>query len=49
MMCEKKDTKELYAIKSLRKEHIMDKNQVEHTRTERKLLEQVIILFIVDQ
>ena len=26
MMCEKKDTKELYAIKSLRKEHIMDKN-----------------------
>jgi len=26
MMCEKKDTKELYAIKSLRKEHIVDKN-----------------------
>ena len=26
MMCEKKDTKELYAIKSLRKENIVDKN-----------------------
>jgi serum/glucocorticoid-regulated kinase 2 len=25
-MCEKKDTKELFAIKSLRKEHILDKN-----------------------
>lgn len=26
MMCEKKDTRELFAIKSLRKEHILDKN-----------------------
>jgi len=26
MMCEKKDTKDLFAIKSLRKEHILDKN-----------------------
>lgn len=26
MLCEKKDTKDLFAIKSLRKDHIMDKN-----------------------
>ena len=39
MLCERKVSKELFAIKSLRKEHIVDKNQVEHTKTERKLLE----------
>jgi len=41
MLCEKKDTKELYAIKSIRKESVVEKNQIEHTRTERKILEQV--------
>ena len=29
MLCEKKDTKELFAIKSLRKEDIISKNQIE--------------------
>ncbi|CAD8178540.1 unnamed protein product [Paramecium octaurelia] len=47
MMCEKKDSKELFAIKSLRKEHIMDKNQVEHTRAERKLLEEIDNPFLI--
>lgn len=47
MMCEKKDTKELFAIKSLRKEHILDKNQVEHTRAERKLLEEIDHPFLI--
>lgn len=47
MMCEKKDTKDLYAIKSLKKEQLMDKNQVEHTRTERKLLEKFDFPFLV--
>lgn len=37
-MCEKKDTHDLYAIKSLRKENIVDKEQIQNTRTERKLL-----------
>ena len=46
-MCEKKDTRELYAIKSLRKEHILDKNQVEHTRAERKLLETIENPFLI--
>lgn len=47
MMCEKKDTKELYAIKSLRKEHILDKNQVEHTKAERRLLEEIDHPFLI--
>lgn len=47
MMCEKKDTKELYAIKSLRKEHILDKNQIEHTKAERRLLEEIEHPFLV--
>ncbi|CAD8061468.1 unnamed protein product [Paramecium sonneborni] len=47
MMCEKKDTKELFAIKSLRKEHILDKNQVEHTKAERKLLEEIDHPFLI--
>lgn len=47
MLCQKKDNQELYAIKSLRKEHIVDKNQVEHTRTERKLMEIIDHPFLV--
>jgi len=47
MLCEKKDTKELYAIKSIRKESVVEKNQIEHTRTERKILEQANHPFLV--
>lgn len=42
MLVEKKDTTQLFAMKSLRKEEIIEKNQVEHTKTERRILEYVI-------
>lgn len=35
MLVEKKDTKEIYAMKSIRKEDISDPEQLEHTKTER--------------
>lgn len=41
MLVEKKDTSQLFAMKSLRKEEIIEKNQVEHTKTERRILEYV--------
>eukprot|EP00931_Biecheleriopsis_adriatica_P087054 TRINITY_DN61577_c0_g1_i1.p1 TRINITY_DN61577_c0_g1~~TRINITY_DN61577_c0_g1_i1.p1 ORF type:complete len:337 (-),score=76.75 TRINITY_DN61577_c0_g1_i1:65-1075(-) len=37
----------LYAMKMLRKEHVMNRNQVEHTKTERSVLEHVSHPFIV--
>jgi serum/glucocorticoid-regulated kinase 2 len=39
MLCEKKDTKEIYAIKSLRKEDIITRDHVDYIKTERKILE----------
>ena len=42
MLVEKKDSKQVFALKSLRKEDIIDKEQVEHTKTERYVLEKVI-------
>ncbi len=42
MLVEKKDTKELYALKSIHKECIIEKEQVEHTKTERFVLENVL-------
>lgn len=39
MLCEKKDTKEVYAIKSLRKEDIISRDHIEYLKTERKILE----------
>ncbi|EGR30983.1 protein kinase domain protein [Ichthyophthirius multifiliis] len=48
MLCQKKDTNELYAIKSMRKEDIIDKDQIEHTKAERKILEQVNFPFLVN-
>jgi len=47
MMVEKKDTKQIYAIKSLRKEELIDKDQIEHTRTEKSILENVNHPFLV--
>lgn len=41
MLVEKKDTGKLYALKSIRKQRIIDKNQVVHTKTERFILENV--------
>lgn len=44
MLVKKKGTDDLYAMKSLRKQDIIQKDQIEHTKTERKVLENVIIL-----
>ena len=41
MLVEKKDTKEIFAMRSLRKEDLIDKDQVEHTKTEKRILETV--------
>jgi protein-serine/threonine kinase len=38
---------EVYAMKMLRKEHVLKRNQVEHTKTERNVLEAVSHPFIV--
>lgn len=38
---EKKDNKKIYALKSLRKDEIIGKDQVQHTKTERYVLEKV--------
>lgn len=43
MLVKKKDDKKIYALKSIRKEEIIDKDQVEHTKTERYVLEKVRI------
>jgi len=48
MLVEKKDTKEVYALKSLRKEEIIDKDQIEHTKTEKMILEHVNHPFLVN-
>lgn len=42
MLVERKKTKEIFAMKSLRKEELIDKDQIEHTRTEKMILETVI-------
>ena len=39
MLVEKKDTGQILAMKSLRKEEIIEKDQIEHTKTERRILE----------
>jgi len=43
MLVEKKDTGQILAMKSLRKEEIIEKDQMEHTKTERRILEYVHI------
>ncbi len=47
MLVRKNDTGELLAMKVLRKEHLIKRNQVEHTKTERRVLEVVKHPFIV--
>eukprot|EP01016_Furgasonia_blochmanni_P006881 TRINITY_DN12761_c0_g1_i11.p1 TRINITY_DN12761_c0_g1~~TRINITY_DN12761_c0_g1_i11.p1 ORF type:complete len:376 (-),score=98.17 TRINITY_DN12761_c0_g1_i11:216-1262(-) len=41
MLVEKKDTKAIYALKSLRKEDVIEKDQLEHTKTEKMIMEHV--------
>jgi serum/glucocorticoid-regulated kinase 2 len=48
MLAEKKDSGELFAIKSLRKEEIIDREQLEHARTEKKILEHINHPFLVN-
>ena len=45
MLVEKKKTKEIFAMKSLRKEELIDKDQIEHTKTEKMILESVLYNF----
>lgn len=47
MLVEKKDNKQVYAIKSLHKEQIIGQDQIEHTKTERYVLEKSKCLFLV--
>jgi len=47
MLVEKRDDRELYALKSMHKEEIIDKNQIEHTKTERYVLEKSECPFLV--
>jgi serine/threonine protein kinase len=41
LLVEKKDTKELFAMKSINKDDIVKKDQIEHTKTEKMILEHV--------
>ena len=47
MLVKKKDSGQLYAMKVLKKAEIIRRNQVEHTMTERRILENVRHPFIV--
>lgn len=42
-LCKKKDTNQIFAIKTLKKKHLINKNQVEHTISERKILVSIYI------
>ena len=41
MLVEKKDTGNIYAMKSLRKDSLIEKGQVEHTKTEKMVMEHI--------
>jgi len=45
---DKRNEAEVYAMKMLRKENVVKRNQVEHTKTERNVLQMVTHPFIVD-
>jgi serine/threonine protein kinase len=47
LLVRKKDTDQIYAMKVLAKEHVIKRNQVEHTKTERSVLGYVRHPFIV--
>ncbi|ETV94244.1 AGC protein kinase, variant [Aphanomyces invadans] len=47
LLVRRKSTGATYAMKVLKKEHVVAKSQVEHTRTERKLLQDIDHPFIV--
>jgi len=41
MLVKKKDTSEMFALKSMKKAELVAKDQVEHTKTEKMILEHV--------
>ena len=47
MLCEKKDSKEVFAIKLLRKDHIIAKDHLDYLKTERQILEKINHPFLV--
>ena len=47
LLVKKNDTGKLYALKILKKAEIIRRNQVEHTMTERRILESIRHPFIV--
>ena len=47
MLVRHRQTEKLYAMKVLKKAVIREKNQVEHTKTERRVLERVKHPFVV--
>eukprot|EP00736_Rhodelphis_marinus_P010551 Rmarinus@m.18454 len=47
MLVKKKDSKQLMAMKVLRKENVIKQNEVQHTRTERAILQRIKHPFIV--
>lgn len=47
LLVRKKDTEDLFAMKILKKKHLAAKNQIEHTRTERNILERIKHPYIV--
>ena len=48
LLVEKKGTKELYAMKSIFKDDIIKKDQLEHTKTEKIILEHVNHPYLVN-
>lgn len=47
LLVQKKNTKQLFAMKSISKDHIIKNDQVEHTKTEKMILEHVNHPFLV--
>lgn len=48
ILSKKRDTQKVYAIKTLKKKHLIKKNQVEHTIAERSILENIYHPFIIE-
>lgn len=48
MLVEKKDTNEWFAMKTIKKDDVIEKDQLEHTKTEKMILEHVNHPFLVN-
>ena len=48
MLVEKKDTGEWFAMKTIKKDDVIEKDQLEHTKTEKMILEHVNHPFLVN-